>query len=140
MESLTKQLYRFINIIQKLELVLLEKNSLKGEPMLKSAGKIPREGSVIIEDQDVVYKIHGGGCTFTYDCGLVIDYDFVSRAGTTINFSPWKFSRFLNTVQTKKKYTQEELLSYLEEMVEEGLLIKNPDGLYFYGVNPNLLK
>lgn len=134
MENLTKQLLKFVELVQNLELVLLKDHGLHGEPMFKNAGKIPREGYIEYDNQRITYKIHGGGCTYKYDDGLILDYDFVSRIGTTINFSPWKFSRFLNTLQTEKEYSQEELVPYLEQMVEEDLLVKNPDGFYFYGV------
>lgn len=135
MENLNKdRLIKFIELIQNIELIILESHGLKGEPIFKNAGKIPKEDSISIDNQKVTYKIHGAGCTFKYDSGLILDYDFISEMGTTINFSPWKFSRFLNTVQTEKEYSQEELLPYLERMVVEGLLVKHPAGFYLYGV------
>ena len=140
MENLNKQLIKYVELIRKLELVLLENHGFGKEPMFKNAGKIPREGIIKCNNQKVTYKIHGGGCTYEYSNGLILDYDFVSRIGTTINFSPWKFSRFLNTTQTEKEYSQEELVPHLEKMLQEGFLVKNPDGFYFYGVDEDFLK
>jgi hypothetical protein len=133
MENLIRLLNSFTNIIEGLEKILLKNHDLE-KPLYENIGKIPRQGIIIYEEQVISYKIHGSGCTYEYKNGLIVDYDFISIMETTINISPWKLCRFLNSIQSDDIYTEKNLLPYLEQMVTRGILVRHPEGFYQFGI------
>lgn len=134
MENLTKELHQFIEHISNIESAMLENHGFCGS-FKDNTAKFPREGKLIINNKTIRYKFHGAGCTFKYENGLIIDYDFVSEMGTRVNFSPWKFNRFLESKRPSLKITQQDLLKQIEQLVSDGLLVKHPKGFFQYGLN-----
>ena len=138
MEILIKKLAQYVQLIKKNEFTILSFYGLE-QPFYKNVGKIIKEGIIRDDTGEIDYKIHGAGCLFKHENGLIIDYDFISEMEMTINFSPWKFTVFLNSLEKEKTFSQEELLPYLEEMVNMKILIKHPDGFFLYGISEQFI-
>jgi hypothetical protein len=84
---------------------------------------IPRNGQLPYKGGIVKYRFHGNGCSFTFDGGSIVDFNYSPSNWQYEGISLFKFWVFLND-QIPELDDKEELERHLNELEKEGILIK----------------
>ncbi|WP_108807665.1 DUF6896 domain-containing protein [Aquimarina spinulae] len=89
---MVEELKKYVDFIREFENSLTSEFDINGNIWNRSGKDFPKSGKV----KDYQYKFHGAGCEVIKN-DIICEYDIAPLNGRDIKFSPWKFSKFIES-------------------------------------------
>jgi hypothetical protein len=138
--DIEKVLFSFTTYIKRFHEHLVAKYQLTDIPYNVKGREFPKKGIENIDDDDVEYQFHGGGCTFKWG-EIEINYDIDASSVHGITISGYPIGKFIQTSPQFKflpyiDYSYAEMQPVLESLEKKGVLMtRKPSDLGSFHIN-----
>lgn len=120
--DIEREIYSYAQIILDFERVVKIKYDLTSVRWLR-VERFPKVGTVILKSQEVSYRFHGSGCTFSVD-KVEVNYNVDVGEVDYLVTSPWFFFRYCTTKYSELEgvFTEQSSHMALLELEQKGIL------------------
>jgi len=138
--DIEKVLFSFTHYVKRFHEHLVAKYQLTDIPYNVQGREFPKTGIENIDDVDVEYQFHGGGCTFKWG-NIEINYNIDASSVHGITISCYPIEKFIQTAPQFKhlpyaNYSYDEMQPVLESLEKKGVLMsRKPSDLGSFHIN-----
>jgi hypothetical protein len=90
--------------------------------------KVPRQGVIKFNEEDIGFRFHGGSCEFDFS-GVLVNFELTPPNESHVNFTVWDVYVFIKTSDKEANLDEDTCRSIINKLEIKGLVKKTTDAL-----------